>query len=859
MSGIGLLMAIAKDALSAQRYGMDVTAHNIANVNTPGYSRQRAVHEPKEPVAYGGVLLGRGVDTSQVIRLSDQFVENRVMQQGSTMVGSKEMEIYMETLEGVFSEESEMSISALVADFWTMWHDVTNDPSGASARVALYEHSVSLAGQLNTRYDDLTQLETDLTNAVGAGADKVNEITADIAEINGKIVGLEIDKVANDLRDRRNTLVAELSEYLYVKTFDQSDGSLTVVTAKGCILVNKRDSYDLELGGADAKRLRWLASGGNTVDITNYITNGKLGAWLDLRDEVIAKYKLDLDAVAREFVWAVNEQHSQGVGRSLFTGDLTGTYEAGSSGLLSTLNYGQNIDYTKDFRMWIKDDNVVPGTLSDVTMDMGISTASVTNWGTNFGTGDTTYTIAVTQSGNISDSDGATKIKWREGSGAWSADVDVQDDGTCTIDGNTITFDSTEVLVAGNTFTVNSIADGSADRLVLTPSGTANSILDTYKFSVTTGGTIGTDTPVIAWSNATTSGTVTVTASGNYTVDGMTLNLASGTLVAGDAFTITTDADGTPTATLPSDWHWTLESFEDQFNAQATGVTASVTSGNALNFSPADGYSYGFCDHNFEDCGLLAALGINTFFEGSSAGSIGINTEIANKDYITAGRINNNVGLAVSAVGNTSTGSITTAGPYTGGADGSYTITIEAGGATFTWAKDDGSSGGPTAISIGSSQTIDDGVSLTFGPGTYVAGDTFTIAVTASSDTSVACAAGDNSNALSMTDLQYTSMDIVQWTCDRLNGNTRGSSTATIEDYYHSMVGSIGLKSESVSRARAFNEAMFAKMGEIRDSISAVSLDEEMTNIIKYQHAYTAAARLISVADEMLTTLLNAK
>jgi flagellar hook-associated protein 1 FlgK len=414
------------------------------------------------------------------------------------------------------------------------------------------------------------------------------------------------------------------------------------------------------------------------------------------------------------------------------------------------------------------------------------------------------------------------------------------------------------VLVAGNTFTVNTIADGSADRLVLTPSGTANSILDTYKFSVTTGGTIGTDTAVVAWSNSTASGTVNVTGRGNYTVDGMNLNFATGTFIAGDAFTITTDADGGPTATLPSEWHWTLESFKDQFNAQATGVMASVTSDNALKFTPGDGYTFGFGDHNFEGSGLLAALGINTFFEGNSAGSIGMNTTLLNKDYIAAGKINNNVGLAVPAAGNASTGSITTAGPYTGNADGTYTITIEAGG-DFTWAKDDGSSGGPTAISIGSSQTIDDGVSLTFNPGSYVAGDTFTIAVSASSDTSVACAAGDNSNALAMTDVKYTSMEIVQWTCDRLNGNTPGSSTATIEDYYHSMIGSIGIQSESVSRAREFNEAMHGKLGEIRDSISAVSIDEEITNIIKYQHAYAAAAKLISVADEMLVALLSTK
>jgi len=83
--------------------------------------------------------------------------------------------------------------------------------------------------------------------------------------------------------------------------------------------------------------------------------------------------------------------------------------------------------------------------------------------------------------------------------------------------------------------------------------------------------------------------------------------------------------------------------------------------------------------------------------------------------------------------------------------------------------------------------------------------------------------------------------------------------TATIDDYYHSMISSIGIKSSSISRGRAFNAAMANKLEGIRDSISAVSLDEEMTNLIKFQTAFQAAAKLISVSDEMLNTLLSVK
>ena len=601
MSSLGLVFSIARDALSAQRYGMDVTAHNIANVNTEGYSRQRAVLTAKQPALYGGVLLGRGVDTEEIVRLSDQFVEDRLVQQGSSMLCFKEMESHMQVLEGLFSEESEMSISALLADFWNIWHDVTNNPSGDSERIALYEHSILLTGQFNALYTDLTQFETDITNAVSAGIGEINQITAEIAQINGEIVGLEAGNIANDLRDKRNTLVSQLCEYLDAKTFEQPNGSLTVITARGCVLVDGNASYDLTLGGTDGKRIEWQGSGGNSVDITDYLNNGKLGGWLDMRDEVVAKCKLDLDALAEGFTWAINSQHSQGVGLKLFqpSSSLGGTYTTTTD--LGDLSYGEDVatggyvDYTGTFDLWIGD--AIGQNLNSVTIDL-------------------TYTNPPAVPAAITDA--------------------------------------------------STLAELAA-------------------------------------------------------------------------------------------------SINDQITAAGlTGVTASV-SGNAIALTADATHTFGFSD---DTSGILGALGINTFFTGSSAGGMGVNDFIgSDKDCIASAQIDSS---------------------------GDY-------------------------------------------------------------------AAGDNTNALAIIDLQYTSIDIAQWTCDRRNGNTETTINTTIEQYYHAMVGSVGIKSASVSRERAFNEAMFGKLGEIRDSISAVSLDEEMTNLIKYQHAYAAAAKLISVSDEMLNALLSVK
>jgi len=597
MSGIGMVLNIATTALNAQQYGLGVTGQNIANVNTEGYSRQNPVLVAKQPLMYGGLLMGRGVDTESVSRSSDQLIENKLMQEKSNMLSSSEMEKYMQVLEGYFNEDSGNSISTMLSDFWNGWYDISNNPSGSSERISLYEQSTLLSEQFNALTTNLIEIDADLTGAVASGVETINKITREIAQINDQIVSMEVNNVANDLRDKRNTLVSELNEYMDVKAFEQSNGSLTIVGAKGCTLVQGNSSYDLEMGGANGDRVTWQDSSGNDVDITNYLSDGKLGGWLDMRDEILSKYKLDLDALAKEVIWSVNQQHSQGVGLEGFS-SVTGNYEVtnpGSAITSSGLSYQDKVDdSSKTFKIWLFDTN-----------------------------------------GDPYDSD----------------------TGTTGLQGNPIT--------------------------------------------------------------------ITVTS-------GMTTN------------ELVTAIDN------------------------GTGVQAALDSQNRLSISIDTGEiaTLGSLAFSDDDSNVLAAFGINTFFTGSGSGDMGVNDAIGlNKNFIAAAQV---------------------------GSDGTM-------------------------------------------------------------------ASGDNNNALAITDLRSTSMSISQWTCDRINGNTQGSIVSTLEDYYHSMVGSIGITSASVSRDRSFGEMMVNELSTIRDSISAVSLDEEMTNLIKFQHAYAAAAKLIGVSDEMLNTLLDLK
>ncbi|MCP4118207.1 MAG: flagellar hook-associated protein FlgK [Desulfobacteraceae bacterium] len=377
MTGISSTLNIAQGAIAAQQYGLNVTGHNIANVNNPDYSRQDAAHKSNGSSLYSGFLFGRGVGVEQIMQRVDQLLENRLTDEKSTQAAFEEAEAYMQIMEGFFEESSETSISSMLTQYWNSWHDLSDNPQGASERVAVYEKGQNFVSRLNAANTDLTNVETDVNREIESAVGRINALTSQIAEMNKEISSLENHRTANDQRDQRNALVDELGTMIDIDTFEQPNGGIIVNVANGFTLVNQVDNYELSVA---ENEVMWQGSYGSDIDITDKISGGKLGGWLQIRDEIIPKYKNDLDVLAHEMIWAINYQHSQGAGLDYYTGSLTGDYRADESGLLSSYDFGDKIDYAKDFRMWVKDMTTSSAEYRTVDMDMGISGATISDW-----------------------------------------------------------------------------------------------------------------------------------------------------------------------------------------------------------------------------------------------------------------------------------------------------------------------------------------------------------------------------------------------------------------------------------------------------------------------------------------------
>jgi flagellar hook-associated protein FlgK len=779
MAGLSMVLNTAKQAIAANQIGLNVTGHNIANVDTPAFSRQSVVQTTPQPANFGGLDLGTGVKVESVIRSSDQLLENRLMDQNSTLARYKEAQSYMSILENQFNENSDTSLSSRLSAFWNGWNDLSNNPTGAAERQGVYEAGVQTAEQFKSLSENMRQIQTDLDQDIDAGVENINTLTKQIAAANLDIVRSSGTN-PNDQRDKRDELVTKLSELINLQTYEQPNGSLTVSTGTGHVLVSGGESYQLETRSG---QVNWVNSHGDGVDITDRITGGKIGGWLDMRDEIIPQANQDLNALANGFMWSVNLQHSQGVGLNFFSDPLTGASQTNPSGQFDTLDFGNRIDYSGDFKMWVKNTVASPATLSDITVPMNVSNVAVNNWGGGVvPPGSFQYKVTVTTGGDVGSSGVDPVLSWEKfnpdgtpvvvGGVPVSGTVTVTDVNTLSAPIDGLTFDiAAGSLPAGNTFTINTDTTGHEDSLALSVTGTAKSALDTYVFNVKKGGIIGTDPVEIEWQNGATSGSFTVDPAASpvkVDVDGMTLNFASGTVLAGDTFTVATSAAGTPDLKLPSDWHWTLSSFADAFNAAAgatPGVVASVTD-NKLNFTPDPGYEFAFSDDQTHDSGVAAALGFNMFFTGKNAQDIGVNSVLQDTDQIAAGRID--------------------------GSTGQYGV-------------------------------------------------------------------GDNRNAIAIAGIQYDSSEFSQWTCDRRNGDKSKVTSLTAEGYYQGMLGTIGIQSAGINRNIDFNQTTMNMITDQRNSLSGVNLDEEMISLMKYQHGFAVASKLLSTADEMMQTLLDSK
>lgn len=310
MASIHTILDIGQWSLHAQQMGIAVTSHNVANVNTQGYSRQRLILEPARPQNHRPGQLGGGVRPVAIERVYDNFLGIQLRNELSTQGSLGAQASYYKQLEAIYSGLSDSDLGAQFQTFWSAWEDLSLHPEGTTERVAVREAAVQLTSRISGLRDKLVGMRDQLNRSVEISLGRVNELTSSIAELNVEIMRAEAsNQNANDFRDMRDKALDELSSLLNIQFWEGEKGELSVVGPGGMALVIDSYSWRLQTesqaeGIADVV---WTDPQGNKVVITDKIRSGSIGGILRMRDQVVARELDRLDGIAGALIWNLNK------------------------------------------------------------------------------------------------------------------------------------------------------------------------------------------------------------------------------------------------------------------------------------------------------------------------------------------------------------------------------------------------------------------------------------------------------------------------------------------------------------------------------------------------------------------------
>ena len=318
------VLNMGSKALTVQQKGIYVTGNNIANVNTPGYSRQRLNMSSDVPIDTGIGPVGSGVKANEIERVYQRFLGVQINNETQSLGQWEAHKDALERVELIFNESGGYGLNQVMSEFWNAWQDLTNNPSGSVERTVLLAKSEMLTATFSKYYKDLQKIQRDLNSNIEGAVEEINRLSENLVDLNQKIIQMESGgHAANDYRDQRDLVLKELSEFIDIDSFENANGGVTVSVGSGQALAEGTHTYKLstQTNASGHQDVTWLDSSGNTVIITNDISKGKLKGWLDARDIDVENSMNKLDTLAQNLMTEVNPLHASGYGLDGSTGN----------------------------------------------------------------------------------------------------------------------------------------------------------------------------------------------------------------------------------------------------------------------------------------------------------------------------------------------------------------------------------------------------------------------------------------------------------------------------------------------------------------------------------------------------------
>ncbi|RJX27124.1 MAG: flagellar hook-associated protein FlgK [Dethiobacter sp.] len=323
---------ISRLGMQAQQKALEVTAHNVANANTPGYSRQAARMVTTAPLPYAGGkgMLGSGVKVAEIARIRDEFLDRQIRTEVQTLGQWEARSQVLSQIELVFMEPSETGFNTVLSKFFGSWQELSLNPEGTPVRTVLIENSNAMINSIKHINEQLKTIRSDIDDNIALKIMEVNTLAEQIKDLNSQIIRLvALNETPGDLMDRRDFLIDNLAELIEFTALETPAGSVNIFIG-GRALVREGTAYSLSLEPSQGMDNGWPTSPSIVWERDGRearIRNGEIGGLRDIRDINLKAYMHDFESLAWGIINAVDSVHSQGMdlygsrGESFFTGD----------------------------------------------------------------------------------------------------------------------------------------------------------------------------------------------------------------------------------------------------------------------------------------------------------------------------------------------------------------------------------------------------------------------------------------------------------------------------------------------------------------------------------------------------------
>lgn len=308
MGGLNTSLLIGLQGLEASQGALDATSNNIANANTPGYTREVAQFSENPESQDGNQIIGGGVMLDSLQSIRDELLNLQIQQQTSQQSSVDTQSSSLQQIQTYFNTTGTDIASALTAFSGSLAQLSANSASG-SAQQSVLSSGQNLATAFNTTANGLTSAQSEADGQVTQTVAQINSLTQQIAQLNGQLAQVPAGEDGGTVEDQRDQLVQQLSGLTGISVSQSSTGEV-ITTANGSPLVMGSQSFNLSTSTGSDGFQQVLDSNGN--NITASIQGGTLGGSIQIRDQVIPGFLSQLNTLASQFATAFNAAQAKG-------------------------------------------------------------------------------------------------------------------------------------------------------------------------------------------------------------------------------------------------------------------------------------------------------------------------------------------------------------------------------------------------------------------------------------------------------------------------------------------------------------------------------------------------------------------